>query len=248
VPFDFTGRLAFSWPLTAMPVMIDAAGHATGALYANGFGLDYRERSPAAVALAEDARVAPHYRAPRGSLFHAAHPTAPWSLFLADGGAEVHLTNSRQASPHGAVSVALAPAGAEANWNGTQAGMLRISGRTSDMGQRASEVVEMHYRVDRAPAGAVSVGMRCTDPLCGTDRGAMLDVTKVFRAARIGAWGTLVIPVSCIAATGADLSKVEVPFAVEASGEFGVTISEVQLRSGARLARTPCPPAADPIR
>jgi hypothetical protein len=54
--------------------------------------------------------------------------------------------------------------------------------------------------------------------------------------------------VSCVAATGADLSNVEVPFAVEASGEFGVTISEVQLRSDARLARTPCPPAADPIR
>jgi beta-glucosidase len=260
VPFDFTGRLAFSWPLTAMPVTFDAgadhpaaagaAGQATGALYASGFGLDYRESPAAATTLGEDARIAPDFRAPRGSLFHAAHPTAPWSLFLADGGAEVHLTNSQQASPHGAVRVAIAPVGAMANWNGTQAGMLRISGRASDLGDRArdGEVVELHYRVDHAPAGAVSVGMRCTDPLCGTERGAMLDVTKSFRAARIGAWETLVIPVSCVAATGADLSKVEVPFAVEASGEFGVTISEVQLRSDARLARTPCPPATDPIR
>jgi beta-glucosidase len=259
IQFDFTGRLAFSWPLTAMPVTFDAgadhraaagaAGQATGALYANGFGLEYRE-SPAAVTLGEDTRIAPDFRAPRGSLFHAAHPTAPWSLFLADSGAEVHLTNSKQASPHGAVRVAIAPVGAIANWNGTQAGMLRISGRASDMGRRArdGEVVELHYRVDHAPAGAVSVGMRCTDPLCATERGAMLDVTKTFRAARIGAWETLVIPVSCVAATGADLSNVEVPFAVEASGEFGVTISEVQLRSDARLARTPCPPAADPIR
>jgi beta-glucosidase len=260
VPFDFTGRLAFSWPLTAMPVTFDAgadhpaaagaAGQATGALYASGFGLDYRESPAAAITLGEDARIAPVFRAPRGSLFHAAHPTAPWSLFLADGGAEVHLTNSQQASPHGALRVAIAPVGAMANWNGTQAGMLRISGRASDLGPRArdGEVVELHYRVDHAPAGAVSVGMRCTDPLCGTERGAMLDVTKTFRAARIGAWETLVIPMSCVAATGADLSKVEVPFAVEASGEFGVTISEVQLRSDARLARTPCPPATDPIR
>jgi beta-glucosidase len=260
VPFDFTGRLAFSWPLTAMPVTFDAgavhpaaagaAEQATGALYASGFGLDYRESPAAAITLGEDARIAPDFRAPRGSLFHAAHPTAPWSLFLADGGAEVHLTNSQQASPHGVVRVAIAPVGAVANWNGTQAGMLRISGRASDFGHRArdGEVVELHYRVDHAPAGAVSVGMRCTDPLCGTERGAMLDVTKTFRAARIGAWENLVIPVSCVAATGADLSKVEVPFAVEASGEFGVTISEVQLRSDARLARTPCPGAADPIR
>jgi beta-glucosidase len=255
IPFDFTGRLAFSWPVTAMPVTFDAAaahaaGQVTGALYANGFGLDYREPSPATATLGEDASISPDFKAPRGSLFHAAHPTAPWSLFLADGGVEVHLTNSKQASPHGAVSVALAPVGAIANWSGTRAGTLRISGRASDIGRRASQgdLIEVHYRVDHAPAGAVSVGMRCTDPLCGTERGAMLDMTQTFRAARIGAWATLVIPVSCVAATGADLSKVEVPFAVEASGEFGVTISDVQLRSDAQLARTPCPPTADPIR
>jgi hypothetical protein len=41
---------------------------------------------------------------------------------------------------------------------------------------------------------------------------------------------------------------VEVPFAVEASAEFGVTISEVQVLPDAEAARTPCPPAADPIR
>jgi beta-glucosidase len=250
VPFDFTGRLAFSWPRTAMPATFDAAGHATGALYANGFGLDYRDSSPAAVMLGEDARIAPDFKAPRGSLFHAAHPTAPWSLFLADGGAEVHLTKTQQTSPHGAVSVALVPVGAQAYWNGTQAGMLRISGRASDMGRRANEgeAIEVHYRLDHAPAGAVAVGMRCTEPLCGTERGAMLDVTKAFRAAPIGVWTTLVIPVSCVAATGADLSKVEVPFAVEASAEFGVTISEVQVLPDAEAARTPCPPAADPIR
>jgi beta-glucosidase len=76
----------------------------------------------------------------------------------------------------------------------------------------------------------------------------MLDVTKTFRAARLGAWATLVIPVSCLAATGADLSKVAVPFAVEASGEFGVTISEVQVLSDAESAHAQCPSAADPIR
>jgi beta-glucosidase len=148
------------------------------------------------------------------------------------------------------VSVTLAPVGAVATWNGTAAGMLRISGRASDMRRRAGEgdLVEVHYRVDHAAAGVVSVGMRCSDPLCGTERGAMLDVTDTIRAARAGAWSTLVIPLSCLAATGADLSKVDVPFAVEASGKFGMTIAEVRLRTDARQARTLCPPAADPIR
>jgi beta-glucosidase len=164
-------------------------------------------------------------------------------LFVADGGAEVHVSNSNQASPHGAVSVALAPAGAVAYWNGTQAGMLRISGRAFDMARPSAEeaAIEVHYRVDHAPDGVVSVGMRCTEPLCGTKRGAMLDVTNTFRASRLGAWTTLILPVSCVAATGAELSQVEVPFAVEASGKFGVTISEIRMLSGSQHARASCP-------
>ena len=45
VPFDFSGRLSFSWPATAMPVMFDPEGTVSGALFARGWGFDYR--SPA---------------------------------------------------------------------------------------------------------------------------------------------------------------------------------------------------------
>src|SRR5260221_6028245 len=45
VPFDFTGRLAFSWPLTAMPVAFDAAGAGTGGVYGDGFGGAFPEPS-----------------------------------------------------------------------------------------------------------------------------------------------------------------------------------------------------------
>jgi len=244
VPFDFTGRLAFSWPATAMPVRFDAAGGVSDALYASGFGLDYRSPSSTGE-LSENAHIAPHFQAPRGSLFFAGHPTAPWSLFVADGDAEVHVTTLHQASPHGAVSVTLAPAGVNASWDGTQSGMLRISGRGADMraGSSAGQTIDVRYRVDQVPDGAVTVGMRCTDPLCGTAHGAMLDVTRTFKTATVGAWRTLVIPVSCVGA-GAELASVEVPFALATSGKFGVTIAEVRLASHAHEARTPCPAAA----
>jgi beta-glucosidase len=256
VPFDFTGRLAFSWPATAMPVRFDAVGRVSGALYENGFGLDYRSRTTAPSRttalgrtttgkLSEDAHIPPYFRAPRGSLFFAGHPTAPWSLFVADGDAEVHVTTLHQASPHGAVSVTLGPGGVNASWNGTQSGTLRISGRGADMtpGSSAEETIDVRYRVDQAPEGAVTIGMRCTDPLCGTAHGAKLDVTGSFKTAAVGVWRTLVIPLSCVTA-GAELAGVEVPFAVETSGKFGVTLAQVRLTSHAHEAVAPCPPAA----
>ena len=57
----------------------------------------------------------------------------------------------------------------------------------------------------------------------------MLDVTRAFKNVPPKNWRTLSIPLSCLADAGADLSSVEVPFAVETSGRFGLTISEVSL-------------------
>jgi len=244
-PFDFTGRLSFSWPQTAMPVRFDAAGVVSGALYPNGYGLDYTAKYAASpdTALSEDPKIPAHFLAPSGSLFFASHPTAPWSLFVADGDAEVHVTTLHQASPHSAVSATLGREGAAVSWDGTQSGMLRVTGRALDMGPLAAkgDTITVRYRVDLPPAGRVALGVRCTLPLCGTTGGALLDVTRAFTEAKVGAWNTLVVPVACLKATGADLSSVEVPLVLETSGKFGVTIAQAQLGPLAPGASVSCP-------
>jgi beta-glucosidase len=240
-PRDFTGRLAFSWPETAMPVTFDAAGNASGALFARGSGLDYRSTANCP-ALSEDPRLPPRWTARPGSLFHAGHATAPWSIFVADDSGEVHLTTMRQESPRGAVVVSSLPDGSMAVWAGKQSGMLRISGRASDLRPQAGQgaALEVHYRVDRSPERSVTMGVRCTQPLCGTSAGAVLDVTRVLKNSAPGEWQTLSIPLSCFTAAGADLASVEIPFAVETSGRFGLTISEVSLAHGTARAAPAC--------
>jgi len=106
-----------------------------------------------------------------------------------------------------------------------------ISGRAGDLRPQAGKevAIDVRYRVDRVPTQPVKIGLRCTEPLCGTPGGAMLDVTQVFRNAQPRKWQTLSIPLSCFTAAGADLAQVVVPFAVETSGSFGLTISEVRL-------------------
>jgi beta-glucosidase len=247
---DFTGRLAFSWPQTGMPVSFDPKGAVSGALYPRGYGLSYAAAGPeasapaaAAAALSEDPHIPPHWQAPLGSLFHAQHVTAPWSLFVADGDAEVHVTNDRQDSPHGAVSVTVGTEGAATRWTGTMPGMLRVSGRASDMRPRTLDgsEISLRYRVDRAPEQVVSLGMRCTVAQCDSPRGAMLDVTSIFRDAGVGAWQTLNIPIACFSASGANLSLVDVPFALATAGPFGVTIGELRLTAKSKDSRAHCP-------
>jgi beta-glucosidase len=249
--FDFTGRLAFSWPRTAMPVTFDAAGNVSGALFPRGWGLDYR-RSAGSTAgssadsppLSEDPGIPPRWAAPRGSLFHAGHVTAPWSIFVADESAEVHLTTLNQESPHGNVDAAVVPDGSSVVWAGTGSGLFSISGRPRDLRPQARQgaVLDLRYRVDRAPDQGVTLGLRCTEPLCGTHAGATVDVTRIFKSSPPGDWRTLSIPLSCFTAAGADLAQVAVPFALATAGRFGLTISAVRLAPGAGASR-PCPGA-----
>ncbi len=245
--YDFTGRLAFSWPRTAMPVSFDAAGNVSGALFPRGWGLDYRSTADSP-RLSEDPRIPPHWAAPRGSLFRAGHVTAPWSIFVADDLAEVHLTTARQESPQHAVVAALVPDGSSIAWAG-QDGLFTISGRPSDLRPQAKQgyAIDLRYRVDRVPDQEVKIGLRCAEPLCGTHGGAMLDATRAFKDVPPGNWHSLSIPLSCFTAAGADLSKVAAPFAVETSGHFGLTISEVRLaKAGGSFAKAGAPPPRCP--
>ena len=84
------------------------------------------------------------------------------------------------------------------------------------------------------------MGVRCTEPLCGTQAGAVLDVTRKLKNSAPGEWQTLSIPLSCLTATGADLASVEIPFAVETSGRLGLTISDVSLAQGTAGSASTC--------
>lgn len=240
--YDFTGRLAFSWPRTAMPVTFDAAGEAAGALFARGTGLDYAHPSNF-TRLPEDPHVPAQWHSPAGSLFHAGHVIAPWSLFVADALMQVHVTTSRQTSPHGAVAVVYEPDGAAIRWSGRERGDVLVTGRASDLNRLAGGggAIEVRYRVDRAPERSVELAVRCTESPCGSAAGASLDVTRTFKAAPIGMWRELRMPLSCLTAAGANLKDVEVPFALATDGRFEVTLADIRLEPQAGGVPQECP-------
>jgi len=249
VPYDFSGKLAFSWPLTAMPVSFDATGKVSGALFARGYGLDYAHAAHVPQ-LSELARIAPDRRV-TGSLYHATHVTAPWSIYLSDASAEVRLTTTHQDSPQGGLMVAQSLAGVTATWSGPQQAMFRIAGRQADFRALAAQGtdIEVRFRVEERPADRVRIGVRCVAPYmrhpasvsavggepqtdaarCAIDGGAMLDLTRALASAPLGVWHTLAYSLSCFGARGADLSNVEAPLVIETAGRFALTISEVRL-------------------
>jgi beta-glucosidase len=232
--FDFTGRLSFPWPRTAMPVSYDDHDHTTGALFERGYGLSYTQADPMG-ALSEDPRIPPD-RGNADSLFQSAHATAPWSLFVADPLAQVRVTGAQQVSPSGAVRVALLDSHLTVGWSGHGPGDFWIGGRPLDLraAARRGDVLRARFRLEQPPAGTVRVGVRCSDTSqaaetgCGVAGGAMLDATSALASAQRGKWATLAVPLSCFA-NDAGLSSVAAPFALRSEGELAISFSDIRL-------------------
>jgi beta-glucosidase len=239
--YDFTGRLSFSWPATAMPVTFEGT-QVGGALFPRGFGLTLTQSQELAD-LPEDPQIAPAY-GDRDSLFNAGHVTAPWSIYVSDPSAEVRLTLQSQVSPGGAVTAQLSGQGVQATWSGQGPGVFRIGGRATSLTKALADgqVLKLHYRIDLPPQKTVILALRC-EPAdrCGMSPNTGLDLTETFKSAGTGAWKTLTIPLACLKKAGASLSSVTAPLALESAGSFGVSFDDIRItrQSGGSAA---CPP------
>jgi beta-glucosidase len=239
--YDFTGRLSFSWPATAMPVSFDSSNQVRGALFARGFGLTLAQSTQLAQ-LPEDPQVPADYRV-GDTLFHAGHVTAPWSIYVSDAAAEVRLTLQSQVSPAGAVTAQLSAGGVEAVWSGKAPGEFRIGGRAVSLLEAAADnqVLKIHYRVEASPQQRVIFGMRCEPAArCGIAANTGVDLTEAFRTEGPGAWKTLTVPLVCLKKLGATLSAVSAPLALESAGPFAVSFDDIRIvqQPGASA----CPP------
>jgi beta-glucosidase len=232
--FDFKGRLSFPWPRTAIPVIYDDTDQTAGALFDRGYGLGYTQAGPVA-RLSEDPQIPPD-RGDADSLFQSGHATAPWSLFVADSLAQVRVTSAEQASPTGALRVALSESQLTAAWSSRGQADFWIGGRPIDLRAAAlrGDVVQARFRVDKPPAGTVRVGVRCSatsqaaETGCGMAGGAMLDATQALSSASRGAWATLSVPLVCFA-RAPGLSIVAAPFALRTEGELAINFTDIRL-------------------
>ncbi len=239
---DFSGRLAFSWPATAMPVSYQPGGSVRGALFKRGYGLSLATHTTLAQ-FQEDPQVPPA----QDTLFAAGHVTAPQSIYISDRTAQVRLTMQSQASPEATVTAVLRKHDLEATWSGAGRGELRIGGRAADYSAAAARgmTLRLHLRVDAPPTQPVRLGLRCEAPygpprtaaaalprdwsMCGRSGGAMLDVSRRLKPATRGVWQTLEVPLACLAGKDADLAHVNAPFAIATDGALALSFDDIRL-------------------
>ncbi|PAX06747.1 glycoside hydrolase family 3 protein [Sphingomonas lenta] len=203
---DFTGRLSFSWPKTAGQFTLNQGQPGYDPLFPLGYGLGYARpgRVPRLGEVAGvDASLA------NTSLFFArGRVPAPFRLNLGAGVTQQAVDGPQ--TQEGAVRL---------NWAPRAQATARITGPALDLTREtnADLLLQMQYRVDRAPGGPVRLGLGS----------GSVDARSIFAAG--SGWRTVRVPLKCFRDAGTDVAKVDSPIAITATGPFSVAIADLRL-------------------
>ncbi|GIU67812.1 glycoside hydrolase family 3 protein [Candidatus Phycosocius spiralis] len=230
--YDFKGKLSFSWPASPTQTPLNVGDPTYNPLFAYGFGLTYTSVNLLGP-LSEDGVT---METSRRELFMRGQPIAPWSLILSDRTGDTRTTSSTGASP--GTSVQMTPidtnaqeAGRAISFSGT-GGSVFITGPAADFSQPAQQGWVLSFKVNtraNTPSGA-NFGMN----------GKEFKLIDILPSSTDGTWRPIMVPLSCFAAAGIDLTHVHEPLRFSANTAWDLSFSDVQL-SPSTGKPSPCP-------
>jgi beta-glucosidase len=240
--YDFTGKLPMSWPKSAAQTALNLGQQVYDPLFAYGYGLDDHSRVKLA-RLSED----PGVKVAEGhtdQYFVKGHTLTPWRFALRENGKTTLVPDRAEAFSLDGGAIAIAPidaggvqeGGRQLTWTGGKGAEVLLTGGTIDLLRQANAdmSLEIEYRVDRPPAGAVQLAMGC-DPGCG----GALALEPILSKAPVGVWQTLKVSLACLREKGADLRRIAAPLVLESSDRAQLSIAGVTLASDANGAICP---------
>ncbi len=230
VQYDFKGKLSFSWPRTATQYANNVGQKDYDPLFKFGYGLTYADKGDLAP-LPEDSGITGEQSA-SGVYFARGDAGSGMALRLeaADGQGvtviQVPETLGDVLRVTGVDHLAQEDA-RRLTWSGKGEAVAALQSHTALDLQRESNgdvMLLTTLRVEAAPSGEawLSVG-------CGTGCTARVALTPTLTKLSTGQWTRVGVPLKCLAKTGADVSKLDRPWAIGTDGTMTISVSRVAL-------------------
>lgn len=233
---EFRGRLAFSWPGAACQTPLNAGERGPRPLFPVGYGLTLSQRrivAPLPVVAASGGCAAT-----TEMLVFRQSPRAPYSMHVGelDGahpapGLPTDPSETMRwppTQPRVEVSTVQMHTQQDAKrvqWTGAGR-VFAWAPQRAVLSAYPDGALLFDVQVSQAPAAPVELAMRCGPGCVGG-----LDITGLLQPAP--APRTIKIPLSCLAAAGADLSRVEEPFSLGTTGNFTAVLANIRIAAGA---------------
>jgi beta-glucosidase len=234
-PYDFTGRLSFSWPADATQAVLNAHDPNAKPLFKLGYGLSYADNGDLA-ALSEDPGLDLSAADARTVFMVAGAPLRPWRIALEEAGGESVTAETDTASSKRGW-LALQPASWGANepasaltWSGAGEASAAITAfQPNDLSRESNGAMALvaSIRLDRKPGKPVRLGI-------GGDSGSgSTNLSAQLANAAPGQTTLVRVRLSCLAAAGAPVDKLNRAFSLTASEPLRIEIADIRLAEGA---------------
>ena len=233
---DFKGKLSYSWPKRANQFRLNVGDADYDPLFAFGYGLGYAKPGSVAM-LSEDSGLADADNQLTGTWFAKGTLARDATLYLGAGGQSVDVGVGVVSTPNGWLrSVAIDRNAQEDSRRFTWSGGGRASVSVAlpkplDLARETNGALALEFdtRVDVIAADDVAVVLYAA----GLKDGVAIPITTDLKALIGKGWHTLSIPLSCFAKRGADMTKVDIPVSIRASGVLDISISRMAFGSSA---------------
>ncbi len=222
--FDFTGRLSFSWPKTAIDFDNNFGADAYEPQFALGYGLSYENEPTAMSELSEDSGLNSSEFAETGAVFRRGGTFTPWKTFLisdAEGvifnGTGANLdgltaTRSDHLSQEDSIELAFTKDG--------RALSFIPEGSSVDWSSELADGKALAFAVKSKSEINLNVGLGCAP-------GLECKATEAITVAK-GDWREVQIPLRCYAAE-VDLSKVDKSLLFAAPSGAQIGLADIRL-------------------
>ena len=224
--YDFTGKLSFSWPSTAV-YAATAQAQKDAALFAMGYGLTYKD-TKTMDALSENSGLDDVLVASNGNFYQKGAAVAPWGLWLKTG----NLNKQIGSFPTSVGGLLVSKTDHEAqedalriNWTLADEDQLRVStARAEDMSRQSNGAMELTFSAKSFNGDAmVKIGMGCDQDSPCNER---LDIKIAANE-----WKEYRISLSCFDDLGVDMKSINTAFMITAGKGVDIGLSKIRLES-----------------
>ncbi len=225
--YDFTGRLSFSWPSTAV-VTDNTANQDAERLFELGYGLSY-ESKDIVEQLPETSGLENSEVASTGVFYAKGAPVSPWSLWLKSGDLDKQIASFPTSVGGLIVSKTDHKAQEDAlriNWTTSGNDQLRLTAAApADMARESNGAMELTFSAKSMTKSdvMVKIGMGC-DKNTACEQTLDINITA-------NAWKEYRISLSCFDKLGVDMSKIRTAFMITADEGVEIGLGAIRLES-----------------
>ncbi|HEY0342239.1 MAG TPA: putative glycoside hydrolase, partial [Steroidobacteraceae bacterium] len=217
IPFDFHGKLSFSWPRTPQQTAA-VLGAGDSPLFPYDFGLRYHDNGDLKK-LPEDLGTGNATAIDTHVFFAAGRPGAGWSWVAAGGGLTMSAADKSAQEDARLLS-----------WSGVATAWAGLTGANPiDLQRETNGQLSLAFDYKANSLLTANVTLRLD---CGTGCQGGVPITHELAGTAPGQWGHLKMPLACFTRAGADMSHITTPFALETSEKLALTVANIRLESG----------------